>query len=259
LSGVESIDFSAQAIFGNQMRSKHILRTVRTALACALLSASACGLVRAADVKATVTADEAIRLLTAGNDRFVAGKPQRPNSDLDRARSTAKNGQAPFAAVLACADSRVPVETIFDRGIGDLFVVRVAGNVADPGTLGSIEYAAEHLGTPVIVVLGHTQCGAVNAAMDGTELYGNLPSLIDSIRPAVRTARGQHPEATSEQLLAASIAQNVRQQIDDAVIKSPQLRHMVLRGTVKIVGAVYRIETGRVEWLDDAAAESTKK
>jgi carbonic anhydrase len=167
------------------MHTRFAFRTVRTVLACALFSATTCGSLRAADVKTTVSADEAIRLLTAGNDRFVAGKPQRPNSDLDRARSTAKNGQAPFAAVLACADSRVPVETVFDRGIGDLFVVRVAGNVADPGTLGSIEYAAEHLGTPVVVVLGHTQCGAVTAAMDNTELYGNLPSWVGVVRPAV--------------------------------------------------------------------------
>ena len=239
------------------MRSNSMFRTVRTIFACAIVGISTCGALRAADVKTTVSADEAIRLLSAGNERFAAGKLQRPNSDLDRVRSTAKNGQAPFATVLSCADSRVPVETVFDRGVGDLFVVRVAGNVADPGTLGSMEYAAEHLGTPLIVVMGHSQCGAVKAAMDGAELYGNLPTLIDSIRPAVRKARSEHREATAEQLLDASIAQNVRHQIDAAVIKSPQLRHMVLHGKVKIVGAVYDIETGRVEWLDDAAP-STK-
>jgi len=237
----------------------HTKFSIPVVFSCALFCALTRGSLRAADIKTTVSADEAIRLLAAGNERFVAGKPERPNSGLDRVHSTAKNGQAPFAAVLSCADSRVPVETVFDRGVGDLFVVRVAGNVADPGTLGSIEYAAEHLGTPVVVVLGHTQCGAVNAAMSGTELYGNLPSLIDAIRPAVRTARHEHPDSTSEELLAASIAQNVRQQIDAAVIKSPQLRHMVLHGKLKIVGAVYKIETGRVEWLDDTAPPPTKK
>jgi carbonic anhydrase len=145
------------------------------------------------------------------------------------------------------------VETVFDRGVGDLFVVRVAGNVADPGTLGSIEYAAEHLGTPLIVVMGHTHCGAVKAAMGNAELSGNLPSLIDAIRPAVRKARSEHPQATGESLLEMSVAQNVRQQIDEATVKSPLLRQMVSHGTIKIVGAVYDIETGRVTWLDDAA------
>ena len=241
------------------MHSKSAYRSIKAILTCAVICIATCDSLHAADVKPTVSADEAIRLLIAGNERFVAGKPERPNSSLDRVHSTAKNGQAPFATILSCADSRVPVETVFDRGVGDLFVVRVAGNVADPGTLGSIEYAAEHLGTPVVVVLGHTQCGAVNAAMTGTELHGNLPSLIDAIRPAVRTARHEHPDSTSEELLAASIAQNVRQQIDAAVIKSPQLRHMVEHGKLKIVGAVYKIETGRVEWLDDCAPAVAKK
>lgn len=233
---------------------KMACRATRTILPCALVCVSTiCVAIRAADVKPTVSADEAIRLLTAGNERFAAGKPQRPNSDLDRVRSTAKNGQTPFATVLSCADSRVPVEAVFDRGIGDLFVVRVAGNVADPGTLGSMEYAAEHLGTPLIVVLGHTHCGAVKAAMDGAELHGNLSTLIDSIRPAVRKARAQHPEMAAEQLLDAAIAQNVRHQIDAAASKSPVLQQMVLHGKLKIVGAVYDIESGRVKWLDDAA------
>jgi len=232
---------------------------VRTGFAFALIFVSTCGSLHAADVKSGVSPDEAIRLLSAGNERFAAGKPQHPNSELDRVRATAKDGQAPFATVLSCADSRVPVETVFDRGVGDLFVVRVAGNVADPGTLGSIEYAAEHLGTQLIVVMGHTQCGAVKAAMDGTELYGNLPTLIDAIRPAVRKARSENPAATAESLLEASVAQNVRHQIDAAVIKSPGLRHMVLHGKIKIVGAVYSIETGRVEWLDDAVPAAEKK
>jgi carbonic anhydrase len=241
------------------MHSKLACRSVQAIFACAVICISTCGSLWAADVKSTVSADEAIRLLTAGNERFVAGKPERPNSGLDRVHSTAKNGQAPFATILSCADSRVPVEAVFDRGVGDLFVVRVAGNVADPGTLGSIEYAAEHLGTPVVVVMGHTQCGAVNAAVSGAELHGNLPSLIDAIRPAVQTVRREHPDMSAEELLKASIAQNVRQQIDAALIKSPQLRQMVEHGKLKIVGAVYKIETGQVEWLDAAQSAEAKK
>jgi len=242
------------------MLNNRSFRTIRTVLAISFLCALTCGSVLAADVKTTVSADEAMRLLSAGNERFAAGKPQRPNTELDRVRATAKDGQAPFATVLSCADSRVPVETVFDRGVGDLFVVRVAGNVADPGTLGSIEYAAEHLGTPLIVVMGHTQCGAVKAAMDdANKLEGNLATLIDGIRPAVEKARSEHPEATPEAILKAAIAQNARYQIDAAVAKSPVLRNLVRHGKIKIVGAVYSIETGRVEWLDDAAPAAAKK
>ena len=240
------------------MHSKSTFLAIRIVAACALVATLLCGTLRAADVQTTVSADEALRLLTAGNERFASEKPERPNTGLDRVHATA-GGQAPFAAVLSCADSRVPVETVFDRGVGDLFVVRVAGNVADPGTLGSMEYAAEHLHTHLIVVMGHTQCGAVKAAVAGGELTGNLPSLIDRIRPAVRTVRAREPGDKGEKLLEDSILQNVHQQIDDAVAKSDLLRQMVHDGKVKIVGALYKIETGRVEWLDDAAPKSTKQ
>ena len=240
------------------MHCKPISRAIQSAFAFGLLYALLCGTTHAAGVQTTVSADDALRLLTAGNERFASGKPERPNTGLDRVHATA-GGQAPFAAVLACADSRVPVETVFDRGVGDLFVVRVAGNVADPGTLGSMEYAAEHLHTHLIVVMGHTQCGAVKAAIGGGELTGNLPSLIDRIRPAVRTVRAREPADKGEKLLTDSILQNVHQQIADAVAKSELLRQMVHDGKVKIVGAVYKIETGRVEWLDDSAPQATKK
>jgi carbonic anhydrase len=204
----------------------------------------------AADAQSAVSAAEARQMLAAGNERFASGKPERPNTDLDRVRSTGKNGQAPFATILSCADSRVPVETVFDRGVGDLFVVRVAGNVADRDVLASIEYAAEHLGTRLIVVMGHTQCGAVKAAVDDAKLGGNLLALVDQIQPAVQIARQKHPSAGEKKILEDAIEENVRVQILRVAEKSPPLRHMLEKHEIEITGAVYDIETGRVKWLD---------
>jgi len=223
-------------------------RRILLALAIALTVVS--GRLRARDEAPPVTADLALSYLQAGNARFVAEKPEHPNSDLNRVRETGKNGQRPFAVVLGCADSRVPVETIFDRGVGDLFVVRVAGNVAGTNELASIEFAVDTMGTPLIVVLGHTNCGAVKAAIAGGELPGNLPALIDEIRPAARAALAKDPHANATTLLRAAIDENVRQQIDAAQRKSEPLRKQVAAGRVKFVGAVYDIDTGRVEWLD---------
>lgn len=210
--------------------------------------------ISARDEKPPVSAADALKMLEAGNARFVADKPEHPNSDQRRVQETGKNGQYPIAAVLGCADSRVPVETIFDRGVGDLFVVRVAGNVAGTTELASLEYAVDHLGVSLIVVLGHTKCGAVQAAVAGGELPGNLPALIDDITPAVRAAEAKNPNAPADKLLTKAIAENVHQQIAAAQRKSAPLRKAVAAGSVKFVGAVYDVETGVVHWLDDASA-----
>jgi carbonic anhydrase len=215
-----------------------------------LCGSAASRILLAADAQSAVTPDEARQLLTAGNERFASGKPERPNSGLDRVRSTGKNGQTPFATILSCADSRVPVETVFDRGVGDLFVVRVAGNVADRDVLASMEYATEHLGTRLIVVMGHTHCGAVKAAVDNAQLDGNLPALVDQIQPAVQIVRQKHPDSSGKKLLEQSIEENVRVQIEQVAAKSPPLRRMLEKHEIEITGAVYDIETGRVKWLD---------
>ena len=233
-----ALEISPEKLERQLMTDHRILRAGPIVIVAALVCAFCCGSLRAADNGTTINADEALHLLLAGNERFAAGKPEHPHTDLSRVESTAKNGQAPFAAVLSCADSRVPVETVFDRGVGDLFVVRVAGNVADSGTLASVEYAAEHLHTPLVVVMGHTQCGAVKAAVDNAQLDGSLPALIDLIRPAVSEVRKRNPGAGEQELFIDSIKQNVRQQIGDSVEKSPILRRMVREGKVKIVGAL---------------------
>jgi len=198
-----------------------------------------------------ITADKAQAALKEGNARFAAGKAQNPNSTLARVADTARNGQHPIAAVLACSDSRVPVERIFDQGIGDVFVLRVAGNVADTDEIGSIEYATQYLSTPLVVVLGHTDCGAVSAVAAETQVEGSLQLLLDHIRPAVDKVRQEHPDAGSQTIVPAAIRANIWQSIEDILTTSDAISDMVKSGKVKIVGALYDVSTGKVEWMGE--------
>ncbi len=193
--------------------------------------------------------EQALQFLKEGNERFASGKPQHPNSDAARRIETAREGQHPFAAVLACADSRVPVEMIFDCGIGSLFVARVAGNVADAGEVATLEYAAEQLDIPLIVVLGHTQCGAVAAAIDGTGLHGNLLQLVNRIKPAVEMARLENFGDADAGLHATAVRTNVLRSMTELLRASETIRKRSQAGDLQIAGGVYDIETGRVEWL----------
>jgi len=177
--------------------------------------------------KLATTAEEALEELKEGNARFVAG-------------------QKPEAVILGCADSRVPPEVIFDEGIGDLFVVRVAGNVSEPASLGSVEYAAEHLGVPLVVVLGHHKCGAVKATAEAKgKVEGNIGALVKEIQPAVAAAR-KHPG--KEGLVDDAVHANVELVAAQLLSESPVLTHLVHQGKVKIVTAVYDLESGGIEW-----------
>lgn len=201
--------------------------------------------------KLATTADEALAELKAGNRRFVAGKHQSPNLDLKRVREVVA-GQKPEAVILGCADSRVPPEVIFDEGIGDLFVVRVAGNIAEPATTGSVEYAAEHLGVPLVVVLGHHKCGAVKATAEAHgPAEGNIGEIVKEIQPAVEAARA-HPGA--EGLVDDAVHQNAALVAAQLLSESPVLSHLVHEGKVKIVTAIYDLDSGKVEWGDAPAA-----
>ena len=193
--------------------------------------------------------DEALATLKEGNARFVGGQSTHPRADSARIADTAQNGQHPFTTVLTCSDSRVPVESIFDQGIGDVFVIRVAGNVCDTDEIGSIEYGVDHLGTPLLVVLGHTKCGAVTAVTTNAALHGNIPPLVDNIGPAVAKARAANPALQGEALVPEAIKANCWQAIDDLFKSSPAVRDKVKSGAVKVVAAVYDITNGRVEWL----------
>jgi carbonic anhydrase len=195
--------------------------------------------------------EEAIQRLKDGNERFTAGKSSHPNITVERREETSKSGQQPFATVVACSDSRLPVEILFDQGIGDLFVIRVAGNVCNVDEIGSAEYGTDHLATPALVVLGHTRCGAVTAVTQGAELHGNIRPLVQNIFTAVETAKKNHPCAKGVELLTAAIEANVRQSISDIIENSSIVRELVQENKLKIVGAVYDIEAGRVKWLEE--------
>ena len=195
-----------------------------------------------AEVK--VSAADALEKLKVGNARYVADKREQPNSDLARLASLV-GGQAPFAIVLSCADSRVVPELIFDRGMGDLFVIRVAGNISDnEAVLGSIEYAAVLLGVNLIVVLGHQSCGAVTAAVDGSTTDLHIDELVRAIAPAVEIARAQEGD-----LVDNAIRCNANYVADHLRTTGPVLGDLVKDRGMQVVSAYYRLDTGEVEFL----------
>jgi len=196
-----------------------------------------------------ISPDEALRILKEGNARYVDGKLQHPHQGPERRALTSGQGQHPLAAVLTCSDSRVPPEIIFDQGIGDLFVVRVAGNVSATDEVGSVEYAVDQRGAPLVLVLGHTQCGAVGAVLDGAKLPPHIANLVAPIKPAVDKAREANLGAAQDVLLKAAITANVWQALEDMLRLSPVIREKVKEGKVKLVGALYDLDTGQVQWL----------
>jgi carbonic anhydrase len=193
---------------------------------------------------------DGLDLLTAGNARYVAGESTHPDQSPDRMASVSDT-QTPFAAVLACADSRVPPEVIFDQGLGDLFVVRSAGQVLDHAVLGSLQYGVEHLETPLLVVLGHSSCGAVTATVEAIKKKSkptgtDVDTLVTAIRPAVIEA--EETGADESNLLSVSIDINV-ERIVERLKSVAVLRQASTLRKVKIVGAVYSLSTGQVTWL----------
>ncbi len=189
-----------------------------------------------------------LQRLDEGNLRFSIGEPTYPHQSTER-RDSLTSGQSPFATVITCSDSRVAPELLFDQGIGDLFVIRVAGNVSDVDEVGSIEYGVGHLSTPLLVVLGHSSCGAVTAVLKGQEVHGSIPPLVDNIAPAVARAKAEHAHASGDALLAEAVEDNVWVSIEDLIERSEETRHLIESGKLKVVGAVYHLDTGRVEWL----------
>ena len=203
-----------------------------------------------------VSPTEGLEMLRKGNMRFALGQSVHPNTSFSRRLLTTTDGQAPFATVIGCSDSRVPVEILFDQGIGDLFVIKVAGNVADTDEIGSAEYGVEHLGTPVLMVLGHTYCGAVTAVATGAEVHGSIPQLVDNIIPAVERAKLALPDADTSDLVARATEENIWQGIEDILTKSHGIAERAAHGQVVIVGAVYNILTGRVDILGTHPAQA---
>ena len=192
---------------------------------------------------ATVTAAQAVEQLRAGNARFVAHQATHPRQDAARVRALG-SGQRPIAIVLSCSDSRVPPEVVFDQGLGDLFVIRVAGNIANDAVIGSIEYAVEHLGAPLVVVMGHQRCGAVSAAMAGGESGNHIHALVDAIMPVVAEAK----KSTSDPLDAA-VRLNVQKVVGELERSQPMLAEAAAHSKIRIVGAYYALDTGAVSLL----------
>jgi len=196
-----------------------------------------------------ISPEAALARLKEGNRRFRTGGSLHPNSDATRLRETAEKGQAPFATILGCSDSRVPCELILDQGVGDLFIVRVAGNVCAVNETASIEYGIGHLGTALLVVLGHEKCGAVTAVATDAELEGSIPRLVELIRPAVEEAQRLHPGMKPDALVPFALRTNVMQSIEDLFRRSGMVRNLVREGKIAVLGAVYDLETGEVTWL----------
>jgi len=235
-----------------------------------LLGTSQC--VRAADPahpeQSSVTPAEAISRLKDGNGRFTSGNPQHPHesseertqmatkshenlgisaADAAKQREELANAQHPFAVIVGCADSRVPPEIVFDQGLGDLFVLRVAGNVIDDHSLGSVEYAVDHLGVRLMVVLGHQRCGAVKAAKETIAAKGKAPAHIQSLVTAIRPA----VEATASGDLEATVKANVKDVVQALRSSTPVLKAKVDSGDVRVAGAYYSLDTGTVTFLDE--------
>ena len=203
--------------------------------------------------------DATIAFLKAGNERFVSGQSIQPNISAARLAQagTENQGNHAFATVITCSDSRVPVEHLFDAGVMDTFIIRVAGNVCDTDEVGSIEYGLSHVNTPVLVVLGHKQCGAVTAVTHavlgtGHALEYNIPPLVDNIQPAVERAMLLRPDLEGDSVIPLAIEENVWQGIEDLFMRSASTRNLVRSGEVKVVGAIYDVGTGQVEWLSES-------
>ena len=204
-----------------------------------------------------ISADEAIKRLQEGNQRFVSGVCCVDTLARQRQREAFVEGQAPFAIVLGCSDSRVPAEIVFDQGLGDLFVIRVAGNIVAPSQIGSVEFAAEMFHTPLVVVLGHSHCGAVKATLDELEHpsdrhSSNVLSIVNRIRPTIEPLFQTGLRENPEQLLGASIRANIRAATNHLRHGSQRLEDLIQQGRLRIVGAEYSLETGKVEFIDES-------
>ena len=195
-----------------------------------------------------ITNEQALKILKEGNARFVAGKRDKSHMFLTRAQETAEYGQHPIATFLSCSDSRVPLEIIFDQNIGDLFSIRVVGNICRDSQLGSIEFGVKYAETQLCVVLGHTKCGAITAACTGQGLEENIQALMLSISPALERAQTLTGK-TGNDIIEVCCKENVFVQIETMFKKSSILREAARQGELLIVGAVYDIETGFVTFL----------
>lgn len=239
-------------------KSRSLIYTLAALLIVVLIAVSGCGTPKAANTAAAPdntfkrpdvvsSGDQAKELLISGNTRFTKGELTKKDLGSKR-REELTAGQKPFAVVLTCSDSRVPPELLFDQGLGDIFVIRVAGNVVDPIVLGSVEYAVEHLHAPLVVVLGHEKCGAVAATVAGGEAPGSIGSIVSKIQPSVAKAKAS---STDGDLVEKAADENIKAMIAE-VGKSHIVKEFEESGKLKVLGAKYHLGSGQVEWFNAA-------
>ncbi len=197
---------------------------------------------------APLSPDSVLTILKVGNQNFSSKTPHQRDV-LAQLQESAEDGQAPLAIVLSCIDSRVPVEMIFDMGLGDLFVTRVAGNVVSTDILGSMEYACEHAGSKVVVVLGHESCGAVHSACEGVQA-GNMTAMLAKINPAIETAKAEGGDPHSAEFQNRVVAHNVNNMIENVRNGSEILAHLEAEGKIKIVGGIFNLHSGVIEFSE---------
>jgi carbonic anhydrase len=205
----------------------------------------------------TLSPAEALQRLQAGNVRYVTGTGARDRATEHERRKELVTDQAPFAIVLGCSDSRVPAEMVFDQGLGDLFVIRVAGNIVAPSQVGSIEFAADRFGVRLVVVMGHSHCGAVQAALEELERPSenrspNLGFIVRSIMPSAESAAAKVGRQDREVLMGSAVRENIRASVQHLRHGSVLLERLTRDNGLLIVGAEYSLETGVVEFFDDA-------
>tara|TARA_B100001248_G_scaffold262604_1_gene259943 strand:- start:8460 stop:9281 length:822 start_codon:yes stop_codon:yes gene_type:complete len=201
-------------------------------------------------VDRSIATEVSLERLEQGNARFVSGKMKHPNLTQEYREQLVEEGQEPSAVVVACSDSRVGVEFIFDAGIGELFVIRTAGNVISTVEAASIEYAVKQLKVPLCIVLGHTHCGAVAAAVTETDASGNLGKLVEMIDPAYEKAKKAYPDLGIEELMDKTVEMNVWNSVDTLYQISEPIADSVDKGYLRVMGATYDLETGEVRWLE---------
>lgn len=238
--------FSALAIGSMMMLASCNSTSSSCCTSCATTACNVMELPTTPDEQAAATPDSVLAQLMAGNARFVAG--QRTVIDIENSRDASTEGQWPLAYVLSCVDSRVPVEVVFDQGIGDIFVGRVAGNYETNGQLGSMEFATAAAGSKLILVLGHEGCGAIKGCINDVKL-GNLTGLLAELEPAVKTVGGT-PDAKDPKYVNKVVKANVKQTMADLRSRSKVLADLEKEGKIKIVGGVYSLHTGKVTLLD---------
>lgn len=193
-----------------------------------------------------ISGNEALQLLRDGNKRFTTGNLAVKDMGKTRREELVSKGQDPFAIIITCSDSRVPPELFLDQALGDLFVIRTAGNIVDPIAVGSVEYAVEHLGVQLLVILGHSNCGAVKATVDGGEAPGCIAAIVSKIAPSVQKARAAG--AAGNELYETSTIENIKATINE-IMESHIVQHFIKDGKLTVIGAKYHLDSGEVEFL----------